>query len=256
MKKICKYLSIMLLALVSSCSDSSNSNSNGLSSDTLRIGLSPDYPPFELVKDHQIVGLDIDMSNEIATKLNKKLEIVDMDFDGLIPALDSGRIDCIVSGMTATEERMKNVDFSVEYYSPQFAMLYRKDNPIASLEACAGATIGVQLGTSMETYLKDKSLQIANMNLVALKKYTTMVQELVLNRFDGVFMETAQAKAFINRYPELAYSQFDVKNMGYAIAFAKNSPLKKPVDEIIIHLRDSGEMAKIEEKWLSGESKE
>lgn len=253
MKAITKIFSVLLLACVAGCGDVSDADKKILESDSLRIGLSSDYPPFEFMKDNQIVGFDIDMANFIAKDLNKKLEIVDMDFDGLIPALQTGRIDCIVSGMTATEERKKNVDFSVEYYAPQFAMLYRKDQPLTTLESFSNSVIGVQLGTSMETFLKEKSSQLTNMNIIALKKNTMMVEELKLSRIDGVFMEEAQAKVFGSRYSELGYTLFPANDMGYSIAFAKGSPWKKPVDAAIIKLRDSGELGKLKEKWVSGD---
>lgn len=248
MKHLVKILSALLLLVTVSC-DSSQTKTDT----TLKVGLTADYPPFEFMQNNQIVGYDVDLIQAIAQDLNKKVEIIDMDFDGLIPALQTGRIDCIVSGMTATDARKKNVDFSIEYYTPQFAMLYLKDAPINSVKELDNKIVAVQLGTSLELYLKDQVDSVEKLNILSLKKYPAMVQELISHRVNGVFLEEPQAAVFAKNNPELGYAIFPTGEMGYSIALAKDSPLKEQFDQAINQLNKDGVLKKLKDKWLMEE---
>ena len=93
---------------------------------TLRLGTNAAFPPFEYVEGNEIVGFDISMGRYIAADSGAKLEVMDMAFDSLIPALVSDSIDFIAAGMTATDERRKNVDFSDTYYESEQVIIIRK----------------------------------------------------------------------------------------------------------------------------------
>lgn len=97
-----------------------------LSGRPLRLGTNAAFPPFEYVEGSRIVGFDISMGQKIAGKAGRSLEIVDMSFDSLIPALSSGAIDFIAAGMSVTEERRKNVDFSQPYFTSNQVIIVRK----------------------------------------------------------------------------------------------------------------------------------
>ena len=98
--------------------------SNG--SEIIKMGTNAAFPPFEYIEGTDPVGFDVTMSQMIARDLGKKLQVVDMAFDGLIAALQSDAIDFIAAGMTATDERRKNVDFSEPYYSSNQVIIVRK----------------------------------------------------------------------------------------------------------------------------------
>ena len=108
MKKILAVVMMLMLAVLS-CGKKEESK-------TLRVGLNSVFAPFEYKENGQIVGFDVDLINQIGKDLGYKIEIEDQSFDGLIPTLKAGKIDMIISGMTATEERKKSVDFSDEYF--------------------------------------------------------------------------------------------------------------------------------------------
>ncbi|MDY4831695.1 MAG: transporter substrate-binding domain-containing protein, partial [Treponema sp.] len=91
-----------------------------------KLGTNAAFPPFEYVDGKSVVGFDITMGQKIAKTAGKKLEVVDMAFDSLIPALQSGTIDFIAAGMSVTEERKKNVDFSVPYFQSEQVIIVRK----------------------------------------------------------------------------------------------------------------------------------
>lgn len=100
--------------------------SETLSGDKVILGTNASFPPFEYVEGKNIVGFDITMGEKIAKTAGKKLEVMDMAFDSLIPALQSGTIDFIAAGMSVTEERKKNVDFSVPYFASEQVIIVRK----------------------------------------------------------------------------------------------------------------------------------
>ncbi|MBP5588245.1 MAG: transporter substrate-binding domain-containing protein [Treponema sp.] len=96
------------------------------SSKSVKLGTNAQFPPFEYIPQKDVVGFDISMGEHIAQDYGAKLQIVDMAFEGLINALDSGLIDFIAAGMSVTEERKKNVDFSVPYYTSEQVIIVRK----------------------------------------------------------------------------------------------------------------------------------
>ena len=167
---------IIVLALLAGCGaveeKSSTSTGSDASEKTLVMATSADYPPYEYVeteKGGEIVGFDIDVANHIAKKLGYKVEIKDMDFNGLIPALDSGKADFVIAGMTPNEERKKTVDFSDEYYAAQ-QLIVTKDKAIKSVEDLEGKTVGVQLASIQEKeadkLLKDHTFKVDQRNKV------------------------------------------------------------------------------------------
>jgi ABC-type amino acid transport substrate-binding protein len=218
----------------------------------LIVGTTPDYPPFEFIKNEKIVGFDIDLAEKISAKLGYKLQINSMNFASLISALHTGRIDFAISSMNATPERKKNADFSIQYYHPRYAMLYRKDTPVRSFRSLDKKIIGAQIGTTMETMLKDRIKSGKEFKLVSLGGNNMMVEELRVGRLDGVFVELAQAKAFAKIYPDIiSYSSFKSKGYGCAVAFKKGSKLKKEFNKAIRSLKKSGELKKLERKWFT-----
>ena len=96
------------------------------SKEVVKMGTNAAFHPFEYIKGSEAVGFDVSMSKLIAKDLNKKLQVVDMSFDGLIAAVQSGAVDFVAAGMTATDERRQNVDFSEPYYESNQVIIVRK----------------------------------------------------------------------------------------------------------------------------------
>ena len=115
----------------------------------LILGLCADYPPFEFKKSGEIVGFDVDVAQEISKELGYPLSIQDMDFSALVPALQSGRIDFVMSGMTVTDERKKNLDFSDPYFSSKFALVLPKESSFSQESDFEDKRVGAQLGSTM-----------------------------------------------------------------------------------------------------------
>jgi polar amino acid transport system substrate-binding protein len=129
-------LSLLLIVIVAMVAIVGVGNSlqatSSVGKDTLIMVTSPDYPPYEYYNteggERKIVGFDIDIANSIAKKLQVKLTVVESDFNGLIPALQANRADFVMAGMTPTQERKKNVDFSIIYYEAKDTIVAPKDS--------------------------------------------------------------------------------------------------------------------------------
>lgn len=244
LKKAIQYLAIGLAGIICiGCGKKGDMT-------TLVMGCSADYPPFEFQKNGEIIGSDVDLAKAICEKLGYELEIKDMEFSGLIAGLNSGGIDFAMSGMAVTEERVKRVDFSQQYYEPKFAMLYRKDTMVDDVKKMKGRKIGVQLGTTMEAFVKEKANKMSNIEIKSLSRNPELIQELKIGRIDAIVIEESQVVHFAKANNDLTYSTLeDAAGEGYAIAFPKGSELKAKFDGALDEMKANGELKEILNKW-------
>lgn len=227
---------------------------------TLRMITSPDYPPFEFYEtkggERKIVGLDIDIANYIAKELGFKLQIMESDFSGLIPALQANRADFAMASMNPTPERQQNVDFSIVYYMGRDTLVTHKDSNITKLEDLVGKRVGVQLGTTQEQNLKKMAANLPRMQIKLLNKAPEMIQEIKSGRIDAVMLGDTVAQGFTLSNPELEFHPLpsSEEEGGSAIAFPKGSSLVAPFNKSLQKMLDSGEINKLKKKWFTLES--
>ena len=192
------------------------------------IGTSADYPPYEFHKSingkDTIVGFDIEIAKEIAKDLGVELEIKDMKFDGLLAALETGNIDFVAAGMTPTEDRKKNVDFSKIYYTAVQCVVIRSEDEgtIKSLEDLKGKKVGVQKGAVQEQLAKE---QLTSSEIKPLGKVSDLILSLNTKKVDAVIVELPVAKAYVQQNSSLALSKIELKSEeeGSAIAVKKGN---------------------------------
>ncbi|WP_281164833.1 ABC transporter substrate-binding protein/permease [Liquorilactobacillus sicerae] len=197
---------------------------------TLVVGTSADYPPYEFtVKKNgqtKYVGLDIEIAKQFAKKLGVKLEIKNMNFDSLLVALETRKVDMVISGMNPTPERKKSVDFSKIYYrGKQYMLINKKDAArFKNIHSFKGQTIGAQTG-SLQYQLVQQ--QMKDNQVKGLAKLNDLVIALQSGKVNAVAMEEATAKAFAENNTSLKVidPHFNVKSSqtGSAIAFHKGS---------------------------------
>ncbi|MCO0832453.1 ABC transporter substrate-binding protein/permease [Fructobacillus sp. W13] len=231
----------------------------------LVVGLSADYAPYEFHtqvdgKD-KIVGFDVSLAEAIAKKLGVKLEVKDMGMDALLGAMKTGKIDMIVSGYSATEDRKAHVDFSNVYLKAPQTMLVLKKNAdkLNDLSAFSGKKVGAQTQTIQETEAKN----IDGASVVSLQKYPNLISQLSQGLISGVVAEKPIADAYAEQNKDLK-----VINPGFsddatgasAVAMTKNSPaLQAKVNEVIDQVTTDGTFAgwqkKANKMMLSGEGK-
>ncbi|MBU8879305.1 transporter substrate-binding domain-containing protein [Bacillus sp. FJAT-29790] len=260
MKRIFSYfvVSVLIVGLLAACGTSNKNNGSGENNSnekkTLKMGTSADYSPFEFIdtaKGDDIIGLDIDIAKAVAEKLGYNLDIRDMDFGGLIQALQSGQVDFVMSAMSATDERKNSVDFSEIYYTSKHMIVSKKDSGITSVEELSGKKVGVQLGSIQEEKAKDLTEEV-DMKVENRNRIPELIQEIKAGRFDAALIEDTVANGYLAKDSDLEGFTIEDADGGYAIAFPKNSELTEEFNKVLKEMLDNGEVEKIINKWFEG----
>jgi len=226
-----------IVVLFTACANSTASNNTGETlskideikkAGKIVVGTNAYYPPYEFHKEingkDEIVGFDIDIAKEIAKNLGVELEIKDMDFDGLLLALNADKIDFVIAGMTPTSERAKSVDFSEVYYKAVHGVVINVDNKevFSTVEDLNGKKIGAQKATVQEEVAK---AEITDVQLKSLSKIPDLILEVKNNKIDGLVIEKPVAKAYIDKNKDLMLMDitFEDGEGGSAIAIKKGN---------------------------------
>lgn len=219
---------------------------------TLTMATSPDYPPYEFkdtaVSGNEIIGFDVDIAKYITKELGYQFQIIGMDFNGLIPALQAGRADFVMAGMTPTPERKKNVDFSVLYYEAQNTIVANKGSKLTKPEDLVGKKVGVQLGSIQQEAVK----KMAGVELVSLNKIADIIQEIKSNRLTAGVIEDTVAKGYAESNPDLEFNVIpNTEESGSAIAFPKGSRLVPEFNRVLQQMKDNGKLKELATQWFS-----
>jgi polar amino acid transport system substrate-binding protein len=215
----------------------------------LRIGTNAEYPPFEYKNGDQFAGVDMDMAKKLAEKLGMKFEIIDMDFDALMPSLTSNKIDLAVSAITITPERQKQVDFSLPYYVANQVIIAKPDSKIkvTKIEDIAKYKVGAQNGTTGQIFVDENLIQKKLMDKNNLKKYSTNIEaitDMLNGNIDFVIIDDSAAQGYAKLKP-LSIVYKIATNENYGIALQKNSPYKEKINTALDEMIKSGEMLSI-----------
>ena len=223
----------MVLVLFISCQKKEEKNK-------LYIGTNAEFIPFEYREGDNIVGFDVDLINEIAKIIGKDIEFVDMAFDGLLPALQAKKIDVIIAGMTATEERKQFVNFSEPYYeSKQTILVHSNNEDIYGFKSLQGKNVGVVLGYTGDLIVSEMS----NVNVQRYGATSEAIIALKSQKVDAVVLDSEPAKQYFdqNNDLKLVISLDEVSSEEYAIAMRKeDTELLAQVNEALQTIKDNG----------------
>lgn len=222
----------------------------GKKEDTLVMVTEAGFEPYEYVKNNEIVGVDVDIAREIAREMGKKLEIKDVAFDSIVNELNSNKADFAAAGMSITEERKKEVDFSTEYISSkQVIVVNKNNNTIKSKEDLNSKIISVQTGTVGDTYV---SKNFKNVKIIGHKKFLTAAEDVKANKSDCIVMDELPAKELVSKNPSLTILNIELVTDRYAIAVKKgNTTLLNTINKVLDRLMKEG---KIEEYVINHSS--
>ncbi|PRR84432.1 ABC transporter substrate-binding protein [Clostridium luticellarii] len=267
MRKLKKSINIALAAifavvLLAGCGSNASTSSQGSDTNTLekvkkagvlKVGLEDSFPPMEF-RDSQnaLKGFDIDMANAIAKKLGVKAEFVGTEFNGIVLALKSGKFDVIISGMSITEDRKKQIDFSEPYVeNAQIIITKTGNDTIKSSKDLAGKKVGVGLGTTSESVVKKFK------DIKEVKKYdktTEELQDLLIGRLDAVIVDEPVGRYYISSADKKGkYTVLNEKltKEPMGIGFKKgDKELEAAVKKAVNELKQDGTMSKISTKWF------
>ena len=218
----------------------------------LKMATNAYFQPYEFYEGEKIVGIDAEIAAAIAEELGMTLEIVDMEFDSILTAVNEGSVDFGMAGMTITDERLLEVDFSISYANGKQMVIVKNDSPIASLDdLCAeNATykVGVQLGTTGDIYATD---DFGKENVTTYSNGNEAVLALLGGSVDCVIIDNEPAKALIAANEGLKLLETAYADEDYAICVKKgNTDLLTKINTAIKDLTKDGTIAAIVAKYI------
>ncbi|AWB44826.1 amino acid ABC transporter [Paenibacillus sp. CAA11] len=243
---------VMTASLLAACGQNKNNKESASGNDqasgntgskkTLIVGMSADFPPYEFKKTEngkvEIVGFDVDIAKEIAKDAGAELEIKDMTFSSLLNELDSGRIDMVISGLSPTPDRAKQVGLSNIYYKAEQAVVVREGDKakFSTLKSLENASIGVQTGSIQEGIAKE----IKGAKLTSLPKINDIIMQLNSGRVDAAIIEGPVAESFVKNVKGISIADAKpvTEDEGYVVGVKKdNTELLNQVNTTLDRLK-------------------
>lgn len=209
------------------------------------------YPPFQVIENGKVVGFDVDLIDLVAKDLGVKQEIVDTPFENIKTgaALNAGQCDVAAAGMTITEERKKNLDFSVPYFDATQALLAKKGSGITSLESAKGKKVGSQSATTGEDYVKAHGVDPVS--------FETSDAELNGLRSGQVAVIVQDLPVVNDWLKDPANSEFEIvdnlntgEQYGFAVKKDSNDELLAKIDAAITKAKSDGTYDSLYTKWI------
>lgn len=236
----------------SKASSTSTSAAKDSSAQKIVIGLDDSFPPMEFRdSSNNLQGFDIDMAKEISKRLNIKFEYMPTDWNGVIQSLNSKRFDIILSALSVTPEREKEITFSNPYLvERQIVVVSKSNTTINNPTDLKGKVVGVQLGSTSEDAIKPLASSMKEV-----KKYdknTSALEDLAIGRTDAVVVDELVGRYYIKEHSDKyrILSQ-GLTNEPIAIGFRKaDTDLKNKFDKVLNDMKKDGTMDKISQKWF------
>ena len=255
MKKFSKIIAVVLAVLFvcaafAGCAGNTATTDGDAAKEKLVMATNAEFPPYEYKEGEQIVGIDAEIAQAIADKLDMELEIVDTGFDSIIPGVQAGKYDMGMAGMTVTEERLESVNFSTSYATGVQVIIVPEGSAIASVEDITSETkIGVQVATTGCIYAEDDY----GMDAVSeFNKGADAVQALLSGKIDCVIIDNEPAKAFVAANEGLTILDTEYVTEDYAICFNKaDEELMAKVNAALEELIADGTVKTIIDKYIA-----
>lgn len=207
------------------------------------------FPPYEYIEDDgSYAGIDIDIIKAVGEYLGLEVEIMNIEFDAIITSVSTGKADLGIAGMTVTEDRLKNVDFSDTYATGKQVIITASDSGIKGVADLAGKKVGVQTGTTGDIYASDDD---TIGEVVQYDSGTEAVLALSQGKINAVIIDNEPAKKYIEKYDNLVIIDEEYTYEEYAMCIAKgNTELTAKINEALDALEKNGTLKAIIDKYI------
>lgn len=196
------------------------------------------FAPYEYYDNGEIVGVDVDIANEIAKEMGKKLVVKDVAFDSIINEVKTGKADFGAAGISYSDERAEEVDFSVNYSVSKQVVIVKENSAITSTKDIDNKKIAVQLGSIADTYVTDN---YKNAEIVRQKKYLAAIEDLKVGKVDLVVMDELPAKEIIEKNSGIKILDGELTSDSYGMIVKKgNTELLETVNKVLNRLSSDG----------------
>lgn len=251
MKKLfAVLLSAMLLLAMAACGEQSQTPDDTQEPAVLHMATEGTFPPYEYYDNGQLVGIDIEVAGAIAEKLGMKLETTDIAFESIIPGVQAGKYDIGMAGVTVSEDRLQQVNFSDSYATGVQVVIVKEGGKVQSLDDMADAIIGTQSGTTGFIYA---SSDFGDDHVKSFTKTTDAVEALKNGQVDCVLLDNAPAEALVDANPDAGLSILETAYTveDYAIAINKeNTDLQAKINAALAELVADGTLQSIIDKYI------
>lgn len=209
-----------------------------------------EFEPFEYIDNGEIVGIDVEIGKKIAEKLGVELEISNMEFDSVVASVKAGKSDFGAAGLSITEERLENVDFSDSYFDASQMIVVPMDSDITGEADLTGKKVGVQLGTTGADYCTNT---LEGVEVVNYDKYADAIQALISDKVDAVVVDNFPATKYVEKNStEIKMLDTPLTSEPYAIAVNKgNEELLDIINEVLDEMEASGELDELIDSYSS-----
>ena len=210
----------------------------GKSDDTLIMVTEAGFAPYEYYDDGEIVGVDIDIAREIAKEMGKELVVKDVAFDSIINEVKTGKADFGAAGISYTDERAKQVDFSINYSTSNQVVIVKNNSDINDINNIDGKRIAVQLGSVADTYVTSN---YKNSEIVREKKYLAAIQDLKDGKVDLVVMDELPAREMVKNNDDIKILSGNLASDSYGMIVKKgNKKLLNAINKVLNRLKEDG----------------
>ncbi len=256
MKNITKIISVLAALAIALICCGCGAKSMTAKEGKLIMATNAEFPPYEYKEGDNIVGIDAEVAKLIADKLGLELEIADVDFDSIIPGVQSGKYDMGMAGMTVTDERKEKVNFSDSYATGVQVVIVKEDSEIKSIDDLEGKKIGAQQGTTGYIYASDtpENGGYGEENVTGYQNGALAVEALKGGKVDCVIIDNEPAKAYVAANEGLKILETEFVTEDYAICFAKeNAELQTKVNEALKELIEDGSVKKVVDTYIKAD---
>lgn len=209
------------------------------------------FPPYEYYEGEKVIGIDAEIAGAVAEKLGLELQIEDMEFDSIITAVQTGKVDIGFGAITVTEDRLKSIDFTDSYAQGVQVVVVKEDSTIATPDDLKDKQIGVQLSTTGDIYAKD---DYGADHVVEYNKGNDAIMALVQGKIDAVIIDNEPAKSYVKANEGLKILDTEYITEDYAACISKeNTALTEAVNGALAELKEDGTIQSILDKYISAE---
>lgn len=225
--------------------------------DPYTVGVEASFPPWAYVEGGEFKGIAIDAMEAIAEEVGIEIEFQDMPFPSLIPALAAEKIDILATGLTVTEERSENIDFTIPWWETNDVVLVPEDSDLNVFTAvCCGARIGVQGGSSQQAWMEENVVNSSDIDVELAKydNYVTAVDDMAIGRISSVIVDDTSAQEYINAGKPVKMAGKIFIRAPLALAVSKDDPqeILGDLNQGILAIYESGEWSEIVDEYIPG----
>ena len=261
MKKLLAVILTVAMVFAFTACGGGSSDENGLSTveaGKLHMATNAAFPPYEMTNDSGgFEGIDVEIAEKIAAKLGLELVVDDMDFSSVLTAVQGGKADIAMAGLTVTPDRQKNVDFTDSYATGVQVVIVPEDSDIKTVDDLANdKMIGTQEGTTGYIYCSDtpENGGYGEDHVIAYTNGATAIQALLAGKVNAVVIDSQPAKEFVAANDGLKILDTEYVTEDYAIGISKDNPeLLEAVNNALKELIEDGTVQEILDKYIKAE---